>query len=288
MGQPTASVARRMVAKVMRDARIRHGATVTHAASVAGFTQGTLTKYERAENPFPKAVVYRLADYYGLDSHVRDSLVELASQKELGWWQNHREIPDWFAPFVAFESEAEAVLNYEDGVIPGLLQTEDYARAILAADIDAGSDDQVEGHVTVRMQRQKRLTGDSPLQFKAVFNESALYRSVGDTEVMREQLASLLEHAESPNIDLRVLPFEAGAHPVTGSNFALMQFPELLDDVSFGEVVLIEYRTGALYLEKEQEVDLFSRIFQRLQSQALDQEESVQRILRIRSERFEG
>ncbi|WP_017579046.1 helix-turn-helix domain-containing protein [Nocardiopsis valliformis] len=287
MGQPAASVARRIVARVMRDARVRQGFTVTKAASIAGFTQGTLTKYERAENPFPKVVVYRLADLYGIDQDIRDKLVELAGQKELGWWQRHREIPEWFESYIGLETEAHTVSNYEDGLIPGLLQTEDYARAVLSTDVDAGPEEQVEAHVTVRMERQKRLTSENPLRFNAVINESALYRAVGSAEVMRNQLAALLERAELPNVDLRVLPFEVGAHYGSEGSFVIMQFPDVLPNVSFEDVVLVEYRAGALYLEKDHEVELFSQIFQRAQGQCLNPEESVKRIQRVRSERFE-
>ena len=104
---------------------------------------------------------------------------------------------------------------------------------------------------------------------------------------MRNQLAALLERAELPNVDLRVLPFEVGAHYGSEGSFVIMQFPDVLPNVSFEDVVLVEYRAGALYLEKDHEVELFSQIFQRAQGQCLNPEESVKRIQRVRSERFE-
>ncbi|OOC57314.1 transcriptional regulator [Nocardiopsis sinuspersici] len=272
----------------MKRARIRAGIKSGTAARHADISPGTLTKYEKAENPWPVPIVYVLSEFYGLSQEDRDKLVDLARQKELGWWHRHRDIPEWFESYVGLESEAHTVLNYEDGTIPGLLQTADYARAVLSADVDADSDEQIEAHVTVRLQRQKRLTEDSPLQFNAVVNESALYRTVGGAKIMREQLSILLERAELPNVDLRVLPFESGAHPASEGSFVLMQFPDLLADVSFGDVVLVEYRAGALYLEKDPDIDLFSRIFQQIQGQALNPEESVKRIQRVRSERYEG
>ncbi|WP_159943591.1 MULTISPECIES: helix-turn-helix transcriptional regulator [unclassified Nocardiopsis] len=272
----------------MKRARIRAGIKSGTAARHADISPGTLTKYEKAENPWPVPVVYVLSEFYGLSQEDRDKLVHLARQKELGWWHRHRDIPEWFESYVGLESEAHTVLNYEDGTVPGLLQTADYARAVISADVDAGSEEQVEAHVTVRLQRQKRLTEDSPLQLKAVVNESALYRSVGGTQVMREQLSTLLERAELPNVDLRVLPFDSGAHPASEGSFVIMQFPDLLANVSFDDVVLVEYRAGAVYMEKEHEIELFSRIFQQLQKQALDPEESVKSIQRVRSERYEG
>ncbi|MEV6818938.1 helix-turn-helix transcriptional regulator [Nocardiopsis dassonvillei] len=272
----------------MKRARIRAGIKSGTAARHADISPGTLTKYEKAENPWPVPIVYVLSEFYGLSQEDRDKLVDLARQKELGWWHRHRDIPEWFESYVGLESEAHTVLNYEDGTIPGLLQTADYARAVISADVDAGSDEQIEAHVTVRLQRQKRLSEDEPLQLNAVMNESALYRTVGSAEIMREQLSVLLERAELPNVNLRVLPFETGAHAASEGSFVIMQFPDLLANVTFDDVVLVEYRAGAVYLEKEHEIGLFSRIFQQAQSRALSTEESVKRIQHIRSERYEG
>jgi hypothetical protein len=272
----------------MKRARLRAGIKSGAAARHADIAPGTLTKYEKAENPWPVPVVYVLSEFYGLSHEDRDKIVALARQKELGWWHRHRDIPEWFEAYVGLESESHTVLNFQEANVPGLLQTADYARAVFSADVDAGSDDQIEAHVAVRMHRQKRLTEDSPLQLNAIVNESALHRSVGGADVMREQLSVLLDWSELPNVDLRVLPFEAGAHAASEGSFVIMKFPDLLADVRFEDVVLVEYRAGALYLEKEHEIDLFSRIFQRLQNQALSPEESVKRIQRVRSERFEG
>ncbi|MFF4374269.1 helix-turn-helix domain-containing protein [Nocardiopsis dassonvillei] len=288
MGQSPAGVTRRTIARVMKRARIRAGIKSGTAARHADISPGTLTKYEKAENPWPVPIVYVLSEFYGLSQEDRDKLVDLARQKELGWWHRHRDIPEWFESYVGLESEAHTVLNYEDGTIPGLLQTADYARAVISADVDAGSDEQIEAHVTVRLQRQKRLSEDEPLQLNAVMNESALYRTVGSAEIMREQLSVLLERAELPNVNLRVLPFETGAHAASEGSFVIMQFPDLLANVTFDDVVLVEYRAGAVYLEKEHEIGLFSRIFQQAQSRALSTEESVKRIQHIRSERYEG
>ncbi|MDA8369214.1 MAG: DUF5753 domain-containing protein [Nocardiopsaceae bacterium] len=272
----------------MRQARLRAGIKSGAAAQHAGIAAGTLTKYEKAENPWPVPVVHILAEYYGLSNEDRDKVVDLARRRELGWWQRHQDIPEWFEAYVGLEAEAHTVLNYEDGTIPGLLQTGDYARAVIAADIDAGSSEQIESHVSVRMRRQERLTADTPVTFSAVFNESALYREVGGSAVMREQLRLLIDRSELPNLDVRVLPFEAGAHAASEGSFVLMQFPNLLEGVSFGDVVLVEYRVGALYLEEEHETASFARVFQRLQETSLDPHESVKRIRRVLDERYEG
>lgn len=150
----------------------------------------------------------------------------------------------------------------------------------------AGPADQIEGRVTVRMRRQQRLTDDPPLAFNVVVNEAALHRSVGGTDVMREQLKFLLERMELPNVDARILPFESGAHTASEGSFVIMKFPSLLENVTFGDVVLIEYRVGALYLEAEQETQPFARVFERLQATALDPRESAKRIQHLLNSRY--
>ena len=225
MGQPAASVARRIVARVMRDARLRQGMTVTKAASIAGFTQGTLTKYERAENPFPKVVVYRLADLYGIDQDMRDKLVDLAGQKEPGWWQRHREIPEWFESYIGLESEAHTVSNYEDGLIPGLLQSEDYARAVLSAAWPPPAPESVERQLAARLERQKilgRTNPTAPLLW-VVLEESVLCRPVGGRDIMVDQLKHLLAMAQRPHVRLQILPFSKGAHAAMDGAFTLLE-----------------------------------------------------------------
>ncbi len=286
MSRPTASVARRIVARVMRDARIRNSITATNAASVAGFAQGTLTKYERAENPFPKTVVYRLADFYGLDSEVRDKLVDLAGQRTLGWWQVYKDIPDWFATYVAFESEALEVSTYQDSVIPGLLQTPDYARALLASDVRSGTPEQIEAQVEVRTQRQTRLTGGNPLRLHTVFNEAALHRPGGDTETMRQQLEFLIERADLDNIRLQVLPFDAGVHTASETSFMIMKFPDLLENVEIGDLVYIEYKLGSLYLEEASETEAFQETFEHVQNVALSPPASIELIQKVIETRY--
>lgn len=287
VGQSPAGVTRRTISRVMRKARVRAGIKSGVAAKYAGIAPGTLTKYEQSENPWPVPVVHILAEYYGLSVEDRDKVVDLARQRELGWWHRHQDIPEWFEAYVGLESEAHTVLNYEDGTVPGLLQTADYARAVIAADVDAGTNEQTESHVAIRLQRQLRLTAEDPLKLSVVVNESALHREVGGPGVMREQLQLLVERSELPNVDVRVLPFEAGAHAASEGSFVVMQFPNLLEDVAFGDVVLVEYRAGALYLEEDHETDLFLRIFERVQGQTLDPHESIKRIQHVLDERYE-
>ena len=281
----TVGIARRTLSRVMREARRAVGVRAGDAAVQVGVTPGTLSKYEKSEHPWPPAVVYALSDMYKLSPGDRDKLVDLARQREPGWWQTS-SIPEWFAPYIGVEAEAAELDHYHDGLIPGLCQTVDYARALIAAVADTDDTDRVDGHAAVRIRRQQRLTGDAPLRFSAVFNESALHRVVGGVEVMREQLDHLLKMSELPNIDLRCLPFSAGAHAGTEGSFVLLRFPDVIEGVNSGDAVYIEYAIGGLFLEKEPETAYYQGLYHKAQGAALGRQETRQLIQRCLDEKY--
>ncbi|KOX23398.1 helix-turn-helix transcriptional regulator [Nocardiopsis sp. NRRL B-16309] len=269
----------------MREARRTAGVRAGDAAVQVGVTPGTLSKYEKSEHPWPPAVVYALSDMYKLKREDRDKLVELARQREPGWWQTSA-VPTWFAPYIGVESEAAELDNYNDGLIPGLCQTPDYARALITAVAEDEGPDRVDGHAAVRVRRQQRLSGDSPLRFSAVFNEAALHRVVGGVEVMREQLAHLLAVSEQPNVDLRCLPFSAGAHAATEGNFVLLRFPDVIEGVNSGDAVYIEYAIGGLFLEQESETAYYQVLYRKAQGAALDQQATRQLVQQVLDDQY--
>ncbi|NKY96620.1 helix-turn-helix domain-containing protein [Nocardiopsis alborubida] len=281
---PRVGIIRRTLSRVMREARRTKGIQGTTAAAQMGFSAGTLSKYERSEHPWPPPVVYALADMYGMDPADRDRLVELAKERDLDrWWPS---VPDWFAPYLGAESEAEAVYNYDDGLIPGLAQTPEYARALIEAMPNGHDPQQINDHVTARVRRQRRLTEDHPLQVTAVFNESALHREVGGVEVMREQLAHLLEVSRLPNVDLRCLPFNAGAHAGTEGNFVILRFPVIIDDVVSGDAVYIEYARGGLFLERPVDTEHYHGLFEKIQQRALGPEQTRQLVQHLLDDKY--
>ncbi|GAA1467704.1 helix-turn-helix domain-containing protein [Nocardiopsis exhalans] len=268
----------------MREARRAAGVRAGDAAVQVGVSPGTLSKYEKSEHPWPPAVVYALGDMYKLSEEDRNKLVDLARQREPGWWQTSA-VPEWFAPYIGVESEAAELDNYNDGLIPGLCQTADYARALIGA-ITEDDADRADGRAAARVRRQQRLTGDNPLRFSAVFNESALHRVIGGTEVMRNQLIHLLETADLPNVDLRCVPFTAGAHAATEGNFVLLRFPDLIEGVNSGDAVYIEYAIGGLFLEQESETSYYQGLFHKVQEAALEQQETRKLIQRLLDEKY--
>lgn len=265
-------IARRTLSRVMREARRAAGVRAGDAAVQVGVSPGTLSKYEKSEHPWPPAVVYTLGDMYKLTHEDRDKLVDLARRREPGWWQTSA-VPEWFAPYLGVESEAAELDNYNDGLIPGLCQTVDYARALIGA-ITEDDTDQLDGRAAARVRRQQRLSDSDPLRFSAVFNESALHRVIGGTEVMREQLVHLLEMSELSNVDLRCVPFSAGAHAGTEGNFVLLRFPGLIKEVDSGDAVYIEYAIGGVFLEQQSETSYYQGLFRKVQTAALAPQET--------------
>jgi Domain of unknown function (DUF5753)/Domain of unknown function (DUF397) len=176
-------------------------------------------------------------------------------------------VPEWFQTYVGLEAEAAAIARYQAEFVRGLLQTRGYAIAVHSAERINASRDEIEQQVAVRMERQARLTGDGAPQLWVVLNEAVIRRLVGDRATMHEQLGKLIEQSNAPNITLQVLPFTAGAHPAMDSAFSMLTF----DRPAAGDVVYFEYPTGALYLEKPDDVARYRLAFGHLAQVHLQQ-----------------
>ena len=186
-------------------------------------------------------------------------------------------IPEWFQVYVGLEAEASSVRVYEAELVDGLLQTPDYYRAFLRAAPAAGSQEQADRKIEVRLARQERLTGEDPPEYWAVLNEAVIRRVVGGAEVMRTQLNHIADMAVLPHVNVQVLPFAAGVHPAMDGSFRILGFPEPGDP----DVVYLENQAGSLYLEEAAEIDRYARMFSHLIAKALDPEESRRMIARI-------
>lgn len=228
---------------------------------------GKLSNIENAETQRIKAAdLDKLLDLYKItDSTVRDGLHQLARDaKERGWWAKYRDVfrdealPD-------FEAEASDIQTYESQVIPGLLQTPEYAEAIFLGgryeDTEA-----VQRRVEARMARRDILTRFAPVHLRAIIDESALLRRIGGKEVLAGQLRHLLHMAKMPHVDVQVLPLDAGAHAALTAPFMILNFPNPLDT----PIVCVETLTDALYLELPEEVQRYSVTFGDVQGSALN------------------
>jgi len=223
--------------------------------------------------------VRELLEVYGVSGAEADSLVQLAREaRRKGWWHTYgRVLPTWFEAYIGLESEAVRLHDFQSLVIPGLLQTEDYARAVLRAGPHARSSAEIDRQVALRMERQKILSQAEPPDVWMVLSESVLRVHVGGPAIMRAQLRQLAGVAERPNITLQVLPFATVAHVHPVSPFTMLEFPDAADPA----VVYLEHLTGSLFLENEDEVRRYRVIFDHLRAESLGTGESADLIAQV-------
>ncbi|MBV2355485.1 helix-turn-helix domain-containing protein [Streptomyces sp. J2-1] len=224
------------------------------AARVLRVTAATVRRMETAEVALKIPYVQVLLTTYGVPADEAAVFVRLAEEaNQPGWWQRfHDALPDWFSLYVSLEGSARVIRSYEPHFVPGLLQTEAYARTVMeAGTVGRLGPEVVDRHVSLRMERQRLLDGDNPPHLWVIIDETVLRRPIsGRPEVMRDQLDRLLEYAERDRVTLQIAEFAAGPHPGTYAPFTLFRFaePELPD------MVFTEYLTGALYLDARREV----------------------------------
>lgn len=196
-----------------------------------------------------------------------EELLALAREsRQKGWWQAYGDaVPEEFATYVGLEAEASVLRVYEAEYVPGLLQTADYARAVMRASMLTAPEEQIGRYVDVRMARQERLTSADAPALWVVLNEAVIRRAVGGASVMHTQLGRLLEVSRQPGITVQVLPFGAGAHPGMDGAFILLGFPSTGDR----DVVYSHYYTGTVYMEKTDETAAYTLMFDHLRAAAL-------------------
>jgi transcriptional regulator with XRE-family HTH domain len=222
-----------------------------------------ISRMELGRVSFKERDVVDLLEFYGVtDTTERDSLVQLTREANATpWWQKYQDVvPDWFGVYVGLEEAAQLIRVYEVQFVPGLLQTEEYARAVVAQGAPGIEPDEVERRVAVRMGRQKLLTRDNPPRLWAVVDEAALRRPMGGRDVLAAQIERLMDAVGEPNITLQVMPFRYGGHGAEGGAFTIMRFPE----ADLPDMVYMEYLTGALYLDKPDEVERYAAVMERL------------------------
>jgi hypothetical protein len=221
-----------------------------------------------------------LCNFYSVTDEVeRERLMRLAREgKEQGWWQPY-DLP--YSTYVGLEAEARLIRDYQSSVVPGLLQTADYARAGHEGAMPRLSSDVIDQRVQARLARQALLTQNAPPKFQAVLDEAVLHRAVGGPRVMSAQLRKILELSALPNVTVQVIPYAVGAHPAVESNFNLLQLAPPAPGVIF-----VEGLVGSIYLEREEDLARYDRIFTRLQEISLNPKDTADLIAEIR-ERYE-
>jgi transcriptional regulator with XRE-family HTH domain len=276
------TVRRRRLALELR--RLREAARLT-CEEVADHLECSASKISRVETgrvSVSPRDVRDMLDLYGVPAAQRESLVQLArDSRQKGWWHAYSDtMQPQFATYVGLESAASEIRIYEVSLMPGLLQTEDYARAVIRAGMMSSPNDDVERRVALRMARQPAPTREDPPKIWAVLDEAALRRRVGGAGLMRMQLEHLLAQAALPNVAIQVIPFTGGAHPAMGRPFTILVFPERVDT----DVVYLEDLTSTLYVEDVAEVDRYNVFFNHLRATALSFDDSAALITSVLKE----
>lgn len=265
----------------LRDAS---GMSAEEAGNLAGASKATVSRYERGKSNVRWLVVDQLCRVYGASDAEREELVALAKNSKAteAWWMSFGgALPEYMRLLLALENEAAHIRQFTCGVIPGLLQTMDYAKGIKGTPRQALAAADLEGHFALRMRRQKILDRETPPTFEVVLDEGVLRRRVGSPEVMAAQLDRLLERGQQGSIEIQVLPHEGGAYSAGLSSHVIYG--------GFGgpdpalDVVFLEHQIGGVFLEDAPALEEYTRGFAHLRREALDPTASADLIAEVRN-----
>jgi Domain of unknown function (DUF5753)/Helix-turn-helix domain len=262
------TVARMILGSQLR--RLREAAGV--APEQAGYEiRASRSKISRMENGlvrFKGRDVADLLTLYGIsDGPMRTGLLSLVRQANTpGWWSTYADIlPDWFEAYVGMEAAASVIRTFQLQFVPGLYQTEDYARAVTLLGHRAAPADEIERRVSMRLKRQELLGRAKPPQLWSVIDEGALRRPLGGGSAMRAQIARLIEVADLPHVSIQIVPFGYGGHAAASGSFTVLRY----SDAEVPDVVYIEQLTSALYLDNREDVEHYLEVMDRLSAEAL-------------------
>jgi transcriptional regulator with XRE-family HTH domain len=277
------TVRRRRLGSELRKLRDASSLKLEEVAASLGVAPSTLSRIETGKAPTKSAYLNQMLEMYGVtDPAQRQVLVDMAREgHRKGWWAAYDDVlPSGFDIFVGLEAETTGIRSYENSVVHGLLQTEDYARAVLRELLPRHTAEQINRQVDLRMARQRRLEEEPALDLWIIHDEAVIRRAVGGAAVMRGQLFRLLEVAARPGMTLQVLPFDSGAHAGLRGPFNILEFPDRSDS----RIAHVESVAGFIYMEKEREVRTCSDAFDRLRAAALAPGSSAELIAKARAD----
>jgi transcriptional regulator with XRE-family HTH domain len=272
------TVRRRRLGQELRRLRELKGMTAEEVAERLLVSQSKISRLENGRRSISQRDVRDLCGVYEVEDHrIVDSLMQMAKDsRQQGWWHSFGDIP--YSVYIGLETDAASLRVYDPQVVPGLLQTRAYAETLITGALPETTPTDIDKRVQVRVRRQERIVApDNPLRLWTVLDESALRRVVGSRAVMREQLEHLVEQSQLPHVTVQVIPFDMGAHPGLNGQYAILEFPDAADS----SVVYIEGVTSDLYLEKANDVQKYSVMYEHLRAQALNVEQSRQFIAKI-------
>ncbi|MFF1699025.1 helix-turn-helix domain-containing protein [Streptomyces sp. NPDC058257] len=276
----------RQLGDELRRLREASAMTTTASAEVLDCTKGKISRIENGHVPVRSPDLIALMTAYGVeDAQTRERLSTLARRanrrRREGWWHQYASVlGDTYRDQIEMEAICDSVRTYQVHLVPGLLQTAEYGRAVTVASRAWQTPEEIDQFVQVRLARQQRLTGDAPMELWAVLAEGVLRQQVGGEAVMRDQLEHMANLAEQPNITVQVLPFSRGAHSSMFGPYLLLSFPQ----VASLDLVLTETPAGNIWTEGESEVAHYRTLFDDARTTALPPTESLSLIHRIAKE----
>jgi transcriptional regulator with XRE-family HTH domain len=277
------TVRRMLVGAQLRRLRTEQGISREEAGEAIRASEWKIHRLENGQVSFKERDVVDLLRLYGVSDpgDVAGFVILAREANQPGWWHHYGDVlPQWFRAYVDLESAAVLIRTYEAQFVPGLLQTEEYMRAVIQGALLDDTADEIEQRVQLRLTRQKLIERPDAPRLWAVVDEAALRRPVGGREVMRAQLEQLIEAAELPNVTLQVLPFAAGAHPAMIGAFSVLRFA----DQELPDVVYLEHLTSAIYLNKEDDVDQYLHVMETICVRAAAPDRTVEILGRILKE----
>jgi transcriptional regulator with XRE-family HTH domain len=281
-GSPT--VRRRELGALLRKLREEKNLSVKQVTEHLLCSPSKISRIETGQRGATLRDVRDLCNFYGVtDEAQRARLMTLAREgKQQGWWQSY-DLPFALPTYVGLEAEAVCIKDYDSAVIPGLLQSREYSRAVHREPLPEpaereSTEDRVEQRVEARLRRQELLTrvDPPPLRFWAILDEAVLHRVIGGPAVMREQLEMVVEKMKLPNVTLQVIPFSAGAHPALDSTFNILEFSGEMPDIVYSEGL-----AGFIFMEGAADIRRYQRVFDTLTAKAATPEQSADLIRKI-------
>lgn len=265
-GRTAPTVGQMVLGMRLRDLRERAGCSFAEAAAALSVNSTTIRRMEKAEVGLKPPYVEKLLKTYGIPENEITAFLELVDEaNQPGWWQGFRDVlPSWFSLYVSLEGEASLIRAYEPHCVHGLLQTEEYARALLRTGFPNAPDEELGRRVALRMERQELLRGKDAPRLWVLLEEQVLRRHVGGPDVMRGQIDRLIECAAMPHVTVQIIPFASGAHPAMFGPFQLFRFeiPELPD------IVYSESLSGAVYHDERRDTAVYLEALDRMGAQA--------------------
>jgi transcriptional regulator with XRE-family HTH domain len=283
-GGPT--VLRILLGSQLRRLREARGLTREDAGYEIRGSGSKISRMELGRVSFKERDIKDLLTLYGVtDDQERDVLVDLARQaNNPGWWHRYGDVlPPWFQAYLGLEAAASLIRTYEIQFVPGLLQTRDYARAVIRLGHEGSSDADIERRVELRLERQQVLDKPNPPQVWAVLDEAVLRRPIGGPDIMRAQLDALIEMSKRTHVRLQIMPFRTGGHAAAGGPFSILRFPE----PELPDVVYVEQLTSAFYFDKRDDVDHYAIAMERVCVDAEPPNQTAVILSKIRQEFFE-